>query len=58
MPATHSLDRIASGFAQMKSMIYGDIPSFEELIRAIERLENEIYDKYSVYLVTFSLPNA
>lgn len=45
MPATHSLNRIASDFAQMKSMIYGDIPSFEELIRAIERLENEINDK-------------
>lgn len=45
MPATHSLDRIASDYAQMKSMIYGEIPAFEELIRAIERLENEINGK-------------
>lgn len=58
MPSTHSLDRIVSDFAQMKSIIYGEIPLLEELIGVIERLENEINEKQSIHLVTFSLPNA
>ena len=42
MPAEHSLNRIASDYAKMKSMIYGEVPSFEELLQAINHLENEI----------------
>lgn len=42
MPAEHSIERIASDYEKMKSMIYGDVPKFDEMIRAIGQLEIEI----------------
>ena len=42
IPANHSIERIASDYAKMSSMIYGDIPTFNEIIRVIGQLEIEI----------------
>ena len=42
MPAKHSIDRIAADYIKMKSMIYGEIPSIEEILQAIAELEMEI----------------
>ena len=42
MPAEHSIDRIASDYEKMKSMIYGDIPKFDDLLNAIGQLEVDI----------------
>ena len=42
IPAKHSIDRIASDYSKMQSMIYGDVPKFDELLASIEKLEKEI----------------
>ncbi len=42
MPAEHSIDRISSDYEKMKSMIYGDIPKFDDLLNAIGQLEVDI----------------
>ena len=42
MPAEHSIERIASDYEKMKSMIYGNIPRFDEVLNTISQLETEI----------------
>ena len=42
IPATHSLERLRSDYAGMRDMIFGDYPSFDEIMEAIAALENEI----------------
>ena len=42
MSAEHSIDRIASDYEKMKSMIYGDILKFDDLLNAIGQLEVDI----------------
>ena len=49
VPAVHSLPRLEEDYEKMKEMyekmkemIYGDYPSFDELMQYIARLENSI----------------
>lgn len=42
VPAVHSLPRLKEDYEKMKEMIYGDYPSFDELMQYIARLENSI----------------
>ncbi len=42
VPAEHSIARIASDYSKMQSMIYGDAPSFDEMLSYIKTLEKEI----------------
>ena len=42
LPAKHSEKRLRQDYADMKAMIYGDYPSFEEILSEIKLLENEI----------------
>lgn len=42
VPAEHSLDRIASDYSKMQSMIYGDAPTFNDMLSFIKILEKEI----------------
>lgn len=42
VPAAHSLDRLRSDYAMMRSMIYGDYPSFDEMMQFIKSLEAQI----------------
>lgn len=44
-PAEHSLERLRSDYASMREMIFGEYPSFDELISGIEKLESEINEK-------------
>ena len=42
VPAEHSIDRIAADYSKMQSMIYGDAPSFNDMLSFIKILEKEI----------------
>lgn len=42
MPAEHSLNRLRKDYNEMESMIYGEYPSFDEILKVIEELEKEI----------------
>lgn len=42
LPPMHSLVRLKKDYETMKSMIYGVYPSFDEILKVIENLENEI----------------
>jgi len=42
VPAEHSIVRIASDYSKMQSMIYGDAPTFDEMLSYIKTLEKEI----------------
>ena len=42
LPAEHSVTRLRKDYNDMKSMIYGDYPSFDEILEVIEQLEKEI----------------
>lgn len=42
MPAEHSLNRLRKDYADMKSMIYGEYPSFDEILKVIKELEKEV----------------
>lgn len=41
-PAAHSIQRIKDDYGQMKSMIYGHYPTFDEVLEGIRMLEEEI----------------
>ena len=41
-PAEHSLALLRKDYDLMKSMIYGEYPSFDEILKTIEELENDI----------------
>lgn len=42
VPAKHSITALRADYAKMRAMIYGDYPSFEELMDGIRKLEQEI----------------
>ena len=42
IPAKHSLPRLRKDYDDMQSMIYGEYPSFDEILNVIEKLENDI----------------
>lgn len=42
LPAEHSIPVLREDYAKMRSMIYGEYPSFEEVIMAVGELEKEI----------------
>lgn len=42
LPAEHSLKLLKKDYEEMKLMIYGKYPSFDELLETIAQLENEI----------------
>ena len=42
MPPEEAIDLIEQDYAAMKNMIFGEAPAFEELVRAIQALEEEI----------------
>lgn len=42
MPAEHSLIRLRKDYEDMKSMIYGEYPSFDDILTVIADLEKEI----------------
>jgi hypothetical protein len=42
VPAVHSMDKLRSDYSMMQSMIYGNYPDFDELIRFIKNLEVQI----------------
>ena len=41
-PAKHSIPVLKEDYKNMQSMIYGDYPSFDEILETIEKLEKEI----------------
>lgn len=42
MPAHHNLDNLKKDYKDMSRMIYGDYPSFDEILLTIKNLEKEI----------------
>ena len=42
IPAPHSVERLRKDYEDMKSMIYGEYPSFDNILKVIEELEKEI----------------
>ena len=42
MPAEHSIEKLKEDYRAMQSMIYGIYPSFDEILKTIRKLENEI----------------
>ncbi|MBR4232043.1 MAG: nucleotidyl transferase AbiEii/AbiGii toxin family protein [Oscillospiraceae bacterium] len=42
VPAAHSMDQLRSDYAKMQSMIYGNRPSFDEMMQFIKELEVRI----------------
>ena len=40
--APHSVERLRKDYEDMKSMIYGEYPSFDNILKVIEELEKEI----------------
>ena len=43
MPAEHSIKRLEADYGVMRSMIYGDYPRFEDVLKRLEELENMIH---------------
>lgn len=42
VPPEYRLDALAEDYANMRDMLYGNIPSFEEVMKVIQNLEREI----------------
>ena len=42
MPSEHVMPVMKADYAAMRNMIYGDYPSFDEILRIIKQLESEI----------------
>ena len=42
MPSEHAMPVMKADYAAMRAMIYGDYPSFDEILRIIKQLESEI----------------
>ena len=42
MPSEHAMPVMKADYAAMRNMIYGDYPSFDEILRIIKQLESEI----------------
>ena len=45
MPAPHSVESLKKDYESMKSMIYGERPSFDDILSLINKLEKEINKK-------------
>lgn len=45
VPASHSLSRLKKDYEDMKSMIYGEYPSFDEIMIVIKNIEERINNK-------------
>ena len=45
LPASHSLERLKKDYSDMRSMIYGDYPSFEEILKTIDAFEKMLNKK-------------
>ena len=43
IPAEHILDALRSDYAAMRNMIYGDYPTFEEILDCLKKLEEEVH---------------
>lgn len=41
-PPSHNVGKLADDYLRMQNMIFGEKPSFETILREIERLESEI----------------
>jgi hypothetical protein len=44
MPPEHSLKSLASDYAQMREMIFGDYPKWEDILTGLQNLEEVIND--------------
>ena len=42
MPAAHSIERLKEDYEDMKAMIYGDYPTFDEILSLLSSLEREM----------------
>ena len=42
MPSEHAMPVMKADYSAMRNMIYGDYPSFDEILSTIKRLEAEI----------------
>ena len=42
MPSEHAMPVMKADYAAMRNMIYGDYPSFDEILSTIKKLETEI----------------
>ena len=42
MPSEHAMPAMKADYAAMRNMIYGDYPSFDEILLTIKKLEAEI----------------
>ena len=42
MPSEHAMPVMKADYAAMRNMIYGDYPSFDEILLTIKKLEAEI----------------
>ena len=42
VPPEYRLDALVEDYTNMRDMLYGDIPSFEEIMKVIQNLEKEI----------------
>ncbi len=47
MPAEHSIKKLEADYGVMRSMIYGDYPRFEDVLKRLEELENMIHIRSS-----------
>ena len=39
MPANHSIEKLKADYNIMKAMIYGEYPTFDEILKRIQELE-------------------
>lgn len=46
MPPEYNLDKLRDDYEHMQNMLFGDKPSFEEIVQNIARLELEINDAH------------
>ena len=44
LPVNHIVESVKADYAAMRNMIYGDYPSFEEIIMTLENLEKDIHN--------------
>ena len=42
MPPEYNLNKLRDDYEHMQNMLFGEKPSFEEIIRGIKKLENDI----------------
>jgi hypothetical protein len=42
LPPEHNLKALADDYKQMQVMLFGAVPSFDEMMQNLEKLENQI----------------